>query len=344
MIKRQTTTINGNEIDFVDVSKMTKAEWESFRSSLGTIGGSDIGTICGVNKWKDPIMLWYEKIGLKENSFEGNDYTTIGDALEEAILKNMFCRGSSLEEIRLNKRKGYNKREAHDPLCTYFPRDMPWAHLNIDGLITYDDELEDFGTGVGEMKKISGRASDSYIGGIPPSYLFQTQFYMWGLRAKFGYVAAFVGENGYLERQMFIDEEIIGIILDKVPRFVEAVKVGKEIWESDLPKRQKYKDIDMVEDTFSDVIRPINWELLGRWLAEPVNIDRRIGSISLGGGAEEWAEKAIEASNQEGAAKLAKQKYHTLIKKHMTSNEANVMENDEFIIKFNKRLSIKRKK
>lgn len=340
-MKRQTTVINDSEIDYVDVATMTKAEWESFRSSLNTVGGSDIGTICGVNKWKDAPALWREKIGLVDNNFEGNDYTTIGTFMEHAILE-MFCYGDNLEEIRTNHRKQQKVRESHDPFVTYFPRHMEWGHLNIDGLITKDDERDFLGVGVAEIKKISARASEAYVGGIPVSYLFQLQYYMWGLRAMYGYVAAFVGENNFIVRQFDLDENIIKIILDKVPRFVQAVNVGREVMSRNISMKEKLRELDVVEDTFSDVLQPINFELLSKWLIEDVNIDRRVGSITIEPEVESWIKDSIVESEKEIAAKLEKQKLYTSIKKHMTKLEANVMENDNYIVKFNKRLSIKK--
>ena len=38
---------------------MTVEEWQKFRNA--GIGGSDVATICGLNKYKSPFQLWAEK-------------------------------------------------------------------------------------------------------------------------------------------------------------------------------------------------------------------------------------------------------------------------------------------
>lgn len=49
------------------------------------IGGSDIATIMGLNKFKSRFDLLQEKAGLKVDDFAGNKYTDYGNTLEPAI-------------------------------------------------------------------------------------------------------------------------------------------------------------------------------------------------------------------------------------------------------------------
>lgn len=49
------------------------------------IGGSDVSIIMGISPFKTRYELLIEKAGLKENDFEGNEYTAYGDVLEEKI-------------------------------------------------------------------------------------------------------------------------------------------------------------------------------------------------------------------------------------------------------------------
>jgi len=68
-MKIKHTEINGKKVGYYDVSNLSYDEWVAFRNSLGKLGGSDVGTVCGVNKFKDGLTLFLEKIGLKEDSF-----------------------------------------------------------------------------------------------------------------------------------------------------------------------------------------------------------------------------------------------------------------------------------
>ena len=49
------------------------------------IGGSDIPIIMGISPFKKRFDLLLEKAGLKENDFEGNQYTEYGNILEPKI-------------------------------------------------------------------------------------------------------------------------------------------------------------------------------------------------------------------------------------------------------------------
>lgn len=52
----------------------------------GTFGSSEIATICGLNPYKTPRELYYEKMGIIDR-FEGNDATELGQHMEPYIAK-----------------------------------------------------------------------------------------------------------------------------------------------------------------------------------------------------------------------------------------------------------------
>ncbi|WP_200416308.1 YqaJ viral recombinase family protein [Virgibacillus salexigens] len=49
------------------------------------VGGSDIPTILGLNKYKTQFELAQEKVGIKESEFKGNEYTQYGNIMEPMI-------------------------------------------------------------------------------------------------------------------------------------------------------------------------------------------------------------------------------------------------------------------
>ena len=65
-------------------------DWQSYRSSLVTIGGSDASCILGLNPYKSAYALWCEKTGKiipedisdKEAVRLGNDLEQCGRALD----------------------------------------------------------------------------------------------------------------------------------------------------------------------------------------------------------------------------------------------------------------------
>ncbi|HQE50274.1 MAG TPA: YqaJ viral recombinase family protein, partial [Fervidobacterium sp.] len=53
-----------NAIKLVDTREITQEEWLQFRKR--GIGGSDISAILGLNPWKSPLALYYDKVGENE--------------------------------------------------------------------------------------------------------------------------------------------------------------------------------------------------------------------------------------------------------------------------------------
>jgi putative phage-type endonuclease len=58
------------DFEVIPVWDMSEDEWLATRRRLG-IGGSDAGTILGVNKYKSPYALWMDKLGLAEKDDAG---------------------------------------------------------------------------------------------------------------------------------------------------------------------------------------------------------------------------------------------------------------------------------
>lgn len=69
--------------NIIPVWDLTEEEWLAERSR--GIGGSDSGTIVGVNTYNSAFQLWGEKTGKVERTFHGNEATEWGSALEPVI-------------------------------------------------------------------------------------------------------------------------------------------------------------------------------------------------------------------------------------------------------------------
>ena len=82
------------------------------------IGGSDIPIIMGLSQFKSRFDLLLEKAELKENNFDGNEYTDYGNILEPKIREhiNRFYETNFEEYKKINndiRNKNYftNKRK-----------------------------------------------------------------------------------------------------------------------------------------------------------------------------------------------------------------------------------------
>lgn len=169
-----------SKLKMTPTAKLTEAEWQNLRQTFvdrGMVGGSDAGTLLGLNKYKSPINLFYQAIGVNPLPNRMNGAMLHGKQLEEYVAKCWQYYDGTEEgwvenTLTNNKIKTFRKVRAIIENAKY-----PILFANIDGKIT---KHPNYGrkAGVLEVKTISGYSADSYEAGIPPSYLVQIQHYM----------------------------------------------------------------------------------------------------------------------------------------------------------------------
>lgn len=141
-------------------------EWLSIRHKY--IGGSDAGTVVGLNNYSSQYSLWCEKTD-KIEPFSGNTITEVGSYLEEFVAQQ-FC-----------KMTGKQVRKSN---FTYVNDKFPWACANVDRLVVGEDAiLEIKTTGNYEYMKCI-RAGDPV-----PTWWCQLTHYMTVLEKKKAYLA-----------------------------------------------------------------------------------------------------------------------------------------------------------
>ena len=102
------------------------------------IGGSDIPIIMGISPFKTRFDLLLEKAGLKENDFEGNEYTEYGNVLEPKIrdyvnksLGKKFQEGKHIEnDIRCHT-------DGEDSTSILEIKTTSQIHTNVDDYKVY---------------------------------------------------------------------------------------------------------------------------------------------------------------------------------------------------------------
>jgi predicted phage-related endonuclease len=161
-------------------AKLSESEWQNLRHSFvdrGMVGGSDAGTLLGLNKYKSPINLFYQSVGISRLPNKMNGIMLHGKQLEDYVAKcwqyyDGTDEGWVENTLNNNKIKSYKKVRA-----IIENRKFPTLFANIDGKIT-KHPIHGRKAGVLEVKTISGYSADSYEAGIPPSYLVQLQHYL----------------------------------------------------------------------------------------------------------------------------------------------------------------------
>ena len=102
------------------------------------IGGSDIPVIMGISPFKTRFDLLLEKAGLKENNFNGNEYTEYGNVMEPKI-RNYMCEidHTDYKEDRLVKDDIRCHVDGYDGAYILEIKTTSQVHKNIDEYKVY---------------------------------------------------------------------------------------------------------------------------------------------------------------------------------------------------------------
>lgn len=189
----------------VKTDEMTHDQWLNARK-VG-IGGSDAAAIAGLNKWKSPIGVYFDKTN--ENPVEDleSEAAHFGNVLEEIVA----------QEFSLRTNLQVEKCEA----ILQHP-EYPWMLANVDRLI------------VGEKVGLECKTASEYLKKewegeeIPTSYLIQCQHYMAVTGYEAWWIAVLIGGNKFVYKKIERDEEIIQYL----------IAIERDFWKNHVEKQE----------------------------------------------------------------------------------------------------------
>lgn len=181
---------------------------EDIENRTDYIGGSDIGTIMGVNQWKSPYTLWAEKTGLTQpDDISDNDAVWFG-VMEEDIVAKRFTMKTGLKVKKSNYAYG----------CEEFPY-----------LKGHVDRIASKGKWGLEVKTTSSWNKTKYDEGeVPESHYWQCQLYMFLTGWDTWYLAT-KRDNRFYVTKISRDEEAIERMLDACQDFWDHVMSGTPV-------------------------------------------------------------------------------------------------------------------
>lgn len=221
--------------------EMTHDEWLLDRRK--GIGGSDVATILGLNKWKAPYQLWLEKTGQIELEHTESEPAYWGNVLEEVVAKEF--------QERTGKKVRRRNQVFEHPL-------HPFLRANINRDV------------VGENAILECKTANAFLGKewegeeVPLSYLCQVQHYMNVLNKEYCYIAVLVGGQKFIWKRVDRDQELIDTITELLVDFWENNVVkgneplidGSEATQKFL--KDRYSELEEVEttlpSTFDDLV------------------------------------------------------------------------------------------
>ncbi len=171
------------------------AEWLEARNEPGAIGGSDIGTICGWNRWESAITRWAKKTGKIDDRIEPSHRMRIGTKLEDDLL-DIFA-------------EDHPEWAVLRDIGTWGAKANPLNRCNPDGL--YIDEN-------GELCLIEVKFAGDNMYEIPPSYRAQMIWYMGALKIRKGILIALAGSN-YVELPIEFDAFEYDVLVQQADQF-----------------------------------------------------------------------------------------------------------------------------
>ncbi|CAI3596968.1 MULTISPECIES: YqaJ viral recombinase family protein [Clostridium] len=205
---------------------MDKLKWLKERQC--GIGGSDVGAVLGVNKYKTPFEVYLEKTEPITEIKEQSESAYFGDIFEDIVAKEF------------EKRTGFKVRRDRKH---YKHKDYHFMVANIDRRI------------VGENAILECKTANQYLlkewedEEIPASYLLQVQHYLAVTGADRGYIAVLIGGQKFIWKEVSRDEELIEIIIQAEKDFWGLVEAktppaldGSSAAEKYL--KEKYKEVE----------------------------------------------------------------------------------------------------
>lgn len=218
-----------NNLELIDVSKMSRAEWLDARQE--GLGGSDMSCILGLNKRFTRIELFYQKLGMNYNASEDhNIYTAWGTILEPVIRKTAEHLDLETDEWIDNWANGVKLRSVDE--FNYMVRnpEYPWLLANLDGLINFDGQMAD---AIAEMKTISRQSADQWEGRMPIYYLAQVTMYMIVMQPMLREVNShiYILEDGrdFWGMQVPKTQWLWDAVLEESHKFWELLEKGRDI-------------------------------------------------------------------------------------------------------------------
>ncbi|HEM8325334.1 TPA: YqaJ viral recombinase family protein [Enterococcus faecium] len=207
--------------------EMSHQEWLEDRKR--GIGGSDVATVLGLNKYKSPYQLWLEKTGQIELKDLESEPAYWGNVLEEVVAKEF--------QERTGKKVRRRNQVFEHPL-------HPFLRANIDREV------------VGENAILECKTANQFLGKewegeeVPLSYLCQVQHYMNVLNKDYCYIAVLIGGQKFIWKRIERDQELIDTITEQLVEFwetnvlggIEPVIDGSEATADFL--KEKYADVE----------------------------------------------------------------------------------------------------
>lgn len=192
-------------------------EWYEFRQN--GIGGSEVGTVLGINRWDTAVRLYHEKIDTIPQRRETSERMFWGQAQEKLISNIWQYYDGTPDGYVENAIEGRIIRKCR-PINAYITNPKyPWLFASVDRLINVKggynlitgEPLQK--EGILEIKSMSYWMKRMWEDGVPISYLAQIHQYMAILETDYAEIAMLVDSGNLVIEKIQRDDELTERIL-----------------------------------------------------------------------------------------------------------------------------------
>ena len=186
------------------------------------LGGSDISSVLGMNRWKTPLQLWAEKTGeLEPKDLSDVEAVQLGVELEDFVARKF--------------EKATGKKVRRDSR-TFKYKDSDYMVAHIDRWVVGGELLECKTCSAWKEKEWEGEE-------IPQEYILQVQWYLGVLGMKKGYIAVLIGGQKFVWKEIDFDESLFNLMLDQAKKFWDMV-------ETKMPPMATTGDKEVLSDLY----------------------------------------------------------------------------------------------
>lgn len=163
------------------------------------IGGGDAAAVLGLSRWKTPLEVWGEKVGIiKPEDISDKLHIWLGNELEDVVSR------------RFTLETGKAVRRVNDAIRS---KDYPFLGANIDRSVVGEDAIL-------EAKTASGWKAKEWAGEeIPQEYIIQCYHYLLVTGKRKAYIAVLIGNQDFVWKEVLWDEAIINQMKGRLVSF-----------------------------------------------------------------------------------------------------------------------------
>tara|TARA_R110000782_G_scaffold72294_3_gene144823 strand:- start:829 stop:1449 length:621 start_codon:yes stop_codon:yes gene_type:complete len=197
-----------SKAELVGTFENGSTDW--LQARMQGIGGSDVGTIAGVNKYSTPTDLWAYKTGRAPGATVTGPMEW-GNRLEPVVLDKFQDEHPELQVLR--------------DVGSWRNIEQPWQLANPDAIAV--SPLNDY---LIEVKT----ARYPWKDGIPASYVMQVQWYMHVLGLQQALVVVLFGGNEYKEYLLEANSFTQRVLVEQSKAFLRYVydDLPPDMWEA----------------------------------------------------------------------------------------------------------------